>query len=138
MVALLLNLTASGQSSSSRGKLTLLPDGYARVKVDDLRYVAAYRLIANDYRRNAVLEIASLRRAIDLKDEEIKEVLERETLKAERVRAIAERNAQLEEDLKKCVTRRDRLKPWATIGKVSVGVLTLVAGYTIYTATLAP
>jgi hypothetical protein len=138
VVALLLNLTASGQSFSHRGKLTLLPDGYAKVKIADLRYVAAYRVMANDHRLNAVLEISSLRRTITLKDDELKEVLEREALKAERVRAIAERNATLEDSLTKCATKRDKLKPWSDVGKVAVGALALVAGYTIYTNTLAP
>jgi hypothetical protein len=132
LVALLLNSTASGQSSSSRGKLTLLPDGYARVKVADLRYVAAHRILANDWKTNAVLEIASLRRVIDLKDREIQEVLAREALKTERVKAIAERNAQLEEELRKCAKKRDRLKPWSDVGKVATVAAVIVSGFAIH------
>ena len=116
----------------------MLPGGFAKVSVKDLRYVAAYRIMANDYRRNAVLEITSLRRAIDLQQEQIAEMEQREALKDARVRAIAERNAQLEQDLQRCAKKRDRLKPWADAGKVAVSALALVAGYTIYSATLAP
>jgi hypothetical protein len=102
------------------------------VKLKDLRYALAYRLIANDWKTNAVLEIASLRRVIDLKDQEIKEVLAREALKTERVKAIAERNAQLEEELRKCAKKRDRLKPWSDVGKVATVVVVIVSGFAIH------
>jgi hypothetical protein len=130
--------TVSGQSSSPHGKLTLLPDGYARVKVEDLRYVAAYRIMANDYRRNAVIEVASLRRSIDAKDQQIRAMTEAEAIRQERLKALAERNAQLEDDLRACAKKRDRLRTFAAIGKVFVGVCVAGAGYGIYQTTIQP
>lgn len=135
VAATVLNSTASGQSSSSRGKLTLLPGGFAKVKVEDLRYVAAYRVLANDYRTNATLEIAALRRANAAKDEEIKAILEREATKDMRIRAIAERNSQIEDDLTRCAKKRDALRTWATIGKGAVALAGIALSYHIYQRT---
>jgi len=132
VAVILLNSTASGQSSSSRGKLTLLPNGYAQVKIQDLRYVAAYRVMANDWRTNAVLEISSLRRTIDLQTQQITLMQEQQAVKDASIKAVADRNAQLEQALKECNKKRDRLKPWADAGKVGAAVLVVVSGFTIY------
>jgi hypothetical protein len=129
--------TASAQSSSD-SRWTLLPGGYAKVPVKDLRYAAAYRLISDSQRKLLAVEIAARRSEAEALRAVIKAMEEEAKLKDERVKAIVTRNGELEDGLVKCATKRDKLKPWARIGQVSVGVLALIAGYTIYSVTVAP
>ena len=124
----MLNSTASAQSSSPHGRWTLLPGGFAKVPVKDLRYAAAHRLVANHWRSNAVLEIASLRKAIDTKDQQIAKMLERDSLQAVFVRHLVVRTTVLEDELEKAKKKQANLKPWANLGKAITATAVIVTG----------
>jgi hypothetical protein len=134
----MLNSTASAQSSSAPRKWQLLPDGYAVVPVQDLRYAAAYRVVSDDWRRSVALELAARLREAQALRAELGVAQEQATLKDLRLRTVAERNIQLEDDLKACAKKRDSLRSWATIGKVFMGVCVAGAGYGIYQTTIQP
>jgi hypothetical protein len=130
----MLDSTAYAQSSSENRRWTLLPGGFARVPVQDLRYAAAYRVIEGERNIAAVLEAAARGREAQALREQIKTMEEAEALRTARIKPIVDRNAQLEEDLKKCAKKRDGLRSWALIGKVSVGLCAMGLIYTVYTA----
>jgi hypothetical protein len=130
----MLDSTAYAQSSSDNRRWTLLPGGFARVPVQDLRYAAAYRVIEGERNIAAVLEAAARGREAQALREQIKAMEEAEALRTARIKPIVDRNAQLEEDLIKCAKKRDGLRSWALIGKVSVGLCAVGLIYTVYTA----
>jgi hypothetical protein len=134
----MLGSTASAQSSSVNHRWTLLPGGFAKVPVQDLRYAAAYRIIEGERNLAAVLEAAARGREAEALREQIRAMEEKERLQAARIKPLADRNAQLEEDLMACARKRDGLRSWALIGKTAVGVCAVALGYTVYKSTLAP
>jgi hypothetical protein len=127
----MLDSTAYAQSSSDNRRWTLLPGGFARVPVQDLRYAAAYRVIEGERNIAAVLEAAARGREAQALREQIKAMEEAEAIRTARIKPIVDRNTQLEEDLIKCAKKRDGLRSWATIGKVAVGLCAVGLGYSV-------
>jgi hypothetical protein len=117
----------------------LLPGGFAKVPVQDLRYAAVYRIVEGERNIAAVLEAAARGREAEALREQIKAMEEKERITMTRLLPILDRNAQLEDDLQKCAKKRDRLKLWADFGKGSaVAVIVTLTVLIIDFFTLAP
>ena len=75
-----------------------------------------------------MLEIASLRKAIDTKDQQIAKMLERDSLQAVFVRHLVVRTTVLEDELEKAKKKQANLKPWANLGKAITATAVIVTG----------
>ena len=110
----------------------------AKVPVEDLRYAAAYRLVSDDIRRNLARQVVARDREVEALRNQIKALQEAASAREQALRPILERNDQLLKANTDLSQRVQRQKPWATIGKVTIGLCVVGVGYSVYKATAAP